>query len=175
MEDESEEISEDKNQENKSTLSLNFIYKKIIIKEKTKNIKDNLSTLNYEKIAKYKMRNMSINFLLNSIFKFKNSLNKLNPLMKYIKNVKLYDYSINNINITIKNNFVINKNKNIFSLAKIKKEKKLDLSGKELNYKNQNYSRMIHIDKKKINTFTKRKNNFNTKMHSRFFTKEKIR
>ena len=113
MEDESEEISEDKNQENKSTLSLNFIYKKIIIKEKTKNIKDNLSTLNYEKIAKYKMRNMSINFLLNSIFKFKNSLNKLNPLMKYIKNVKLYDYSINNINITIKNNFVINKNKNI--------------------------------------------------------------
>ena len=150
MEDESEEISEDKNQENKSTLSLNFIYKKIIIKEKTKNIKDNLSTLNYEKIAKYKMRNMSINFLLNSIFKFKNSLNKLNPLMKYIKNVKLYDYSINNINITIKNNFVINKNKNIFSLAKIKKEKKLDLSGKELNYKNQNYSRMIHIDKKKL-------------------------
>ena len=26
----------------------------------------------------------------------------------------------------------------------------MDLSGKELNYKNQNYSRMINIDKKKL-------------------------
>ena len=161
MEDESEEISEEKKPENKSTLSLDFIYKKIIIKEKTKNIKDNLNTLNYEKIAKYKMKNMSINFLLNSIFKFKNSLNKLSPIMKYIKNVKLYDYSINNMNITkkneIKNNFVFNKNKNIFSLSKIKKEKKLDLSGKKLNYKNQYYSRMVHIDKKKLTHSRKEK------------------
>ena len=151
MEDESEEISEEKKPQNKSTLSLDFIYKKIIIKEKTKNIKDNLSLLNYEKIAKYKMKHMSINYLLNSIFKFKNSLNKLSPLMKYIKNVKLYDYSLNDINITkIKNNFAFNKSKNIFFLSKIKREKKIDLSSKEFNYKNQYYSRMVHIDKKKL-------------------------
>ena len=93
MDDDNEsEISENKtidNKDNKSILSLNFIYKKITIKKDKKNIKDNLRTLNYEKIAKYKMKNMSINFLLNSIFKFKNSLQRTNPIMKYIKNVIL--------------------------------------------------------------------------------------
>jgi hypothetical protein len=57
----------------------------------------------------------------------------------------------------IKKNFVFNKNKNIFSLSKIKKEKKLDLSGKKLNYKNQYYSRMVHIDKKKLTYSRKEK------------------
>ena len=154
MEDENEEISDDKKQENESALSLGFIYKKIIIKEKTKNIKDNLCLLNYEKFAKYKMKNMSINFLLNTIFKIKNSLNKESPIMKYIKNVKLYDYSnlINNTNEKdIKDTFIFNTNNDFDFLPK--NEKKFDLSGKEIHYKNSYFSRMIHIDKKKNNTF----------------------
>ena len=102
MEEENEsEISENKTIASKSILSLNFIYKKITIKKGVKNTKENLRKLNYEKIAKYKMKNMSINFLLNSIFNLKNSLQKSNPIMKYIKNVKLYDY--NNIINTIPN------------------------------------------------------------------------
>ena len=151
MEDENEEISDDKKQENESALSLGFIYKKIIIKEKTKNIKDNLCLLNYEKFAKYKMKNMSINFLLNTIFKIKNSLNKESPIMKYIKNVKLYDYSnlINNTNKKdIKDTFIFNTNNDFDFLPK--NEKKFDLSGKEIHYKNSYFSRMIHIDKKII-------------------------
>lgn len=65
------EISNSRNQQNKSNLSLNLIYKKVMMKESFKNSKDNLRTLNYEKIAKYKMRNMTIDFLINSIFKLK--------------------------------------------------------------------------------------------------------
>ena len=78
------EISNSRNQQNKSNLSLNLIYKKVMMKESFKNSKDNLRTLNYEKIAKYKMKNMSINFLINSIFKLKKTLQKTNPIMKYI-------------------------------------------------------------------------------------------
>ena len=48
------EISENKLSENKSILSLNYIYKRIILKENTRNIKSNLTTLNYENIAKFK-------------------------------------------------------------------------------------------------------------------------
>ena len=158
MEEENEsEISENKTIANKSILSLNFIYKKITIKKGVKNIKDNLRTLNYEKIAKYKMKNMSINFLLNSIFNLKNSLQKTNPIMKYIKNVKLYDY--NNIINTIPNKEQIikeylkkNNNKKIpynFNINN-KKEKHIDLSNKEKHYKNYYYSRMANIDKEKV-------------------------
>ena len=80
MEDESDieisETSENKLINNRSNLSFNYIYKKTIIKENRNNIKDNLKLLNYEKIAKFKMKKMSINFLLNSIFKLKNSIKK---------------------------------------------------------------------------------------------------
>ena len=150
MEDESEEISDDKNPENKSMLTLYFLYKKLIINQKPKIIKENLSSLNYEKIAKFKMQNMSINFLLNSIFKLKKSINNTNPIMKYIKNVKPYDYKINISNNKIKPNLKFNKNLSFFSSLKKNKEKKLDLSAKELNYKNAFYSRMVHCDKKKL-------------------------
>ena len=154
MEDDSE-LSEDKTQENKSILSLNFIYKKITIKEGIKNTKDNLKELNYEKIAKYKMKNMSINFLLNSILKLKKSLLKTNPLMKYIKNVKLYDYTkyINNItgkNDILKNLITYNKDNKLLLNYKQRKENRLDLSGKEINYKNYYYSRMVNNDHKKV-------------------------
>ena len=155
MEDENEsEISENKIMDNKSILSLNFIYKKITIKKGVKNIKDNLRTLNYEKIAKYKMRNMSINFLINSIFKLKNTIQKTNPLMKYIKNVKLYDYTkiinkISNKEQIIKE-YIKNNNKKIPYNNINKKEKHIDLSYKEKHYKNYYYARMANIDKEKV-------------------------
>jgi len=155
MEEENEsEISENKTIDNKSILSLNFIYKKITIKKDVKNIKDNLRTLNYEKIAKYKMKNMSINFLINSIFKLKKTLQKTNPIMKYIKNVKPYDYT--NILNTISNKeqiikeYLKNNNKKIPFNINNKKEKHLDLTHNEKHYKNYYYSRMANIDKEKV-------------------------
>ena len=150
MEDESEEISDDKNPENKSILSLDFIYKKLTTKQSSKIVKENLSSLNYEKIAKYKMQHMSINFLLNSIFKLKKSINNANPIMKYIKNVKPYECKINISKNKMMSNLKFCKNLSFFSLWKKNKEKKLDLSAKELNYKNAFYSRMVHSDKKKL-------------------------
>lgn len=154
MEDD-RELSEDKTHDNKSILSLNFIYKKITIKEGVKNTKDNLKELNYEKIAKYKMKNMSLNFLLNSIFKLKKSLLKSNPLMKYIKNVKPYDYTkyINNIpeqNEILTKYIKYSKNNKLLLNNKKRKENRLDLSAKEANYKNYYYSRMINNDQKKV-------------------------
>jgi len=161
MDDDNEsEISENKtidNKDNKSILSLNFIYKKITIKKDKKNIKDNLRTLNYEKIAKYKMKNMSINFLLNSIFKFKNSLQRTNPIMKYIKNVKPYEYN-NLINNFVNKDQIVkeylkknNKKKIPYNYSnKNKKEKLLDLSSKQKHYKNYYFSRMVNIDHEKV-------------------------
>ena len=178
MEDESE-ISDNNTSENKSNLSLNFIYKKITIKDNIKNTKDNLRALNYEKIAKYKMKNMSINFLLNSIFKYKKTLNKSNPIMKYIKNVKLYDYSIilNNISNKediLKEYFKYNNNKKIYinNINKTK-EKILDLSGKGKQNKNYYYSRMINIDREKEINSRKEKIIFIQK-YIRGFLKKKI-
>ena len=160
MEDDNEseisEKSENKSINNKSQLSLNFIYKKVTIKKDIKNIKDNLRTLNYEKIAKYKMKNMSINFLLNSIFKLKNSLQKTNPIMKYIKNVKLYDYT-KLLNTYAKKDKIIkeyinNKKRKMPYKYNNKnyKEKRIDLSAKQKHYKNYYYSRMVNIDREKV-------------------------
>jgi hypothetical protein len=148
------EISNSRNQQNKSNLSLNLIYKKVMMKESFKNSKDNLRTLNYEKIAKYKMRNMTIDFLINSIFKFKNSIMFSNPIMKYIKNVKPYDYSkiVNNIQNKkdILKEYLFFKNNMGPNIRKRMKEKTIDLSGKDTNNKNYYYSRMTNIDHKKI-------------------------
>ena len=184
MEDESD-ISDNKTLENKSNLSLNFIYKKIAIKENIKNTKDNLRALNYEKIAKYKMRNMSINFLLNSIIKLKSSLQKSNPMMKYIKNVKPYDYSniINNFNITnkteiLKKYFKFNNTKAYYisnnkTKNKNKKETSLDLSTKQKQYKNFYFSRMANIDHEKVINSRKEKIIYIQK-HIRGFLRKKI-
>ena len=156
MEDDSES-SENNNIDNKSILSLNFIYKRITTKENKKDIKNNLRALNYEKIAKYKMTNMSINFLINSIFKLKNSIKKSNPIMKYINNVRPYDYSKLIQNLKNKNDilndyykFNNNKNKTPFNFNKTRKEKIINLSGKENRHKNYYYSRMINIDHEKV-------------------------
>ena len=155
------EISNNINQQNKSNLSLNLIYKKVMMKESFKNSKDNLRTLNYEKIAKYKMRNMTIDFLINSIFKLKNSIMLSNPIMKYIKNVKPYDYSkiVNNIQNKkdILKEYLFFKNNMGPNIRKRMKEKTIDLSGKETNNKNYYYSRMTNIDHKKITNTRKEK------------------
>ena len=148
------EISENKLSENKSILSLNFIYKRIIIKENTTNIKSNLRTLNYEKIAKYKMKKMNINFLLNSIYKFKKSLKKSNPFLKYIKNVKPYDYT-NLITLENKRNILqkLLNNKNNMEIKQPlhtnNKEKILNLENKARNNKNFYFSRMSNVERKK--------------------------
>ena len=96
------QISGNKTIENKSILSFNYVYKKIILKESYENTISKLRALNYEKIAKYKMKNMNLKLLLNSIFKLKNTIKRNNPLLKYIKNVKPYTFPfINNTQNTI--------------------------------------------------------------------------
>ena len=146
------EISENKLSENKSILSLNYIYKRIILKENTRNIKSNLTTLNYENIAKFKMKNMNLNFLLNSIYKFKKSLKKNNPLLKYIKNVKLYDYT-NLITLSNKSEIIKEYMNNKQRAQKPRyinnKEKILNFDYNAKNYKNFYFSRMSNIEHKK--------------------------
>ena len=137
--------------DNKSILSFKYIYKKVIIKDNNENSNCELRTFNYEKIAKYKMKNMNLKFLLNSIFKLKNSINKNNPLLKYIQNVKPYNYPILKLNISenepIISEFCKNKIKNKFP----KKEKILNFFSSKKNYKNFYYSRMSNIECKRIN------------------------
>ena len=94
------EISGNKTIDNKSYLSLNYIYRKVIVKENFENSKRQLRCLNYEKIAKYYMKSMNLKLLLESIFKLKKSLNMNNPLLKYIKDVQPYNFINLNINIT---------------------------------------------------------------------------
>ena len=159
--------------ENKSILSLNYIYKKIIIKESFENTISELRTLNYEKIAKYKMKNMNIKFLLNSIFKLKKTIKQNNPLLKYIKNVRPYYYS--NINISnsekesiLRNIFKINKNSNL-----PKKEIILNLCASKKNFKNFYYGRMSNIECKRIN-YNKNEKIILIQKHIRGFLSKKI-
>ena len=159
--------------ENKSILSLNYIYKKIIIKESFENTISELRTLNYEKIAKYKMKNMNIKFLLNSIFKLKKTIKQNNPLLKYIKNVRPYYYS--NINISnsekesiLRNIFKINKNSNLR-----KKEIILNLCASKKNFKNFYYGRMSNIECKRIN-YNKNEKIILIQKHIRGFLSKKI-
>ena len=142
------QIPDDKTLENKSISPFNFVYKKIIIKEKQGNLKPQVESLNYEKIAKYKMKKMNLRILLDSIVKVKNSLNKNSPFLKYIKDAKPYIY-YNKTIIKAKTEPTLNKyrNKNNFS----KKEKCLNFSKTNKNLKNFYYSRMYNIDCKKIN------------------------
>ena len=137
--------------DNKSILSFNYIYKKVKIKDNNEQSISELRTFNYEKIAKFKMKNMNLKFLLNSIFKLKNSINKNNPLLKYIQNFKPYNYPIIKLNIS-ENEPLIgeifkNKIKNNFP----KKEKILNLFSSQKNFKNFYYSRMSNIEYKRIN------------------------
>ena len=143
------QISGNKTIENKSILSFNYVYKKIILKESYENTISKLRALNYEKIAKYKMKNMNLKLLLNSIFKLKNTIKRNNPLLKYIKNVKPYTFPfINNTQNTISINELF---KNNIKAKFPKKERILNLSSNPKNFKNFYYSRMSNIEYKKIN------------------------
>ena len=146
------QISCSKTLENKSLLSFNYIYKKIIIKESFNNSKKELRQLNYEKIAKYKMKNLNIKYFLEFIIKLKNTLNENNPFLKYIKDVQPYDYINIKINISqtepLLNQYNINKK---IIKNSIKKEKILNFSDIKKNMKNFYFSRMYNIEYKKVN------------------------
>ena len=77
--------------------------------------------------------------------------------MKYIKNVKPYDYSklllnLNNKSEILKEYYKFNKNKNktAFNSTKKRKEKIIDLSLKSKKNKNFYFSRMVNIDQEKV-------------------------
>ena len=167
------QISGNKTLETKSILSFKYIYKKVILKENMENSKSELRAFNYDKIAKYKMKNMNLKFLLNSIFKLKNSINKNNPLFKYIKNVKPYNYQ--NIKINLSENCSIIEffnNKKINKVPK-KQEKILNFSPSTKNYKNFYYSRMSNIEYKKVN-HTRNEKILLIQKHIRGFLSKKI-
>ena len=145
------QISGNKTFENKSFLSFRYIYKKVILKETMETSKSELRAIDYEKIAKYKMKNMNIKFLLNSILKLKNSINKNNPLLKYIKNVKPYDYPNIKINLSANGPIIEFLNNKKINIVPKQKEKILNFSANINNFKNFYYSRMFNIEYKKIN------------------------
>ena len=144
-------ISGNKTLDNKSYLSLNYIYRKVIIKENFENSKKELRSLNYEKIAKYYMKKMNLKLILESIFKLKQSLKKNNPLLKYIKDVQPYNLITINIDIT-SNRLLLKeyyKNKNINKINKnsFKNDKIINFVGKKRNFY---FGRMCNIDYKRV-------------------------
>ena len=151
-------ISGNKTLDNKSYLSLNYIYRKVIIKESFENSKKELRSLNYEKIAKYYMKNMNLKLLLESIFKVKKSLNNNNPLLKYIKDVQPYNLILINIDIksngTLLKEYYKNKNSNKNSTNSSIKEKIINFVGKKRNFY---FGRMCNIDYKRVNHNRKEK------------------
>ena len=142
-------ISGNKTLDNKSYLSLNYIYRKVIIKENFENSKKELRSLNYEKIAKYYMKYMNLKLILESIFKLKKSLNKNNPLLKYIKDAQPYNFISINIDITSNRSLLKEyyKNKNINKINKnsFKNDKIINFVGNNIDYK-----RVIHNRNEKI-------------------------
>lgn len=150
MEGVDSQISDDKSINNRSILSFNYIYKKAKIRDNFLKTVQELRTLNYEKIAKYRMKKMNLIFLLNSLFKFKNNVKENNPLLKYIKGVRPYT----NISIKLKtpekelimNKYFQNKILNKFP----KNEKILNFLPKIQNFKNFYYSRISNNEYKKI-------------------------
>jgi len=144
-------ISGNKTLDNKSYLSLNYIYRKVIIKENFENSKKELRSLNYEKIAQYYMKNMNLKLLLESIFKLKKSLNKNNPLLNYIKDVQPYNLISINIDITsnepLLKEYYKNKNANKINVNSSKKEKIINFVGKKKNFY---FGRMCNIDYKRV-------------------------
>ena len=147
------QISGNKTLGNKSYISFNYIYKKVMIQENYESPKSELRLLNYEKIAKYKMKNMNLKLLLYSILKIKNTLNINSPFLKYIKCAKPYNYTNIKINISqgdpILKEYYKNKNKNNKKFSK--KEKILNFSTNKKSMKNFYFERMCNNEYKKIN------------------------
>ena len=140
-------IPDNKTLENKSISPFNYVYKKIIFKENQENSIHELDSLNYEEIAKYKMKKMNLRILLDSIIKVKNSLNNNSPFLRYIKDAKPYIFFNNKI-IKPKTEPYLNKYKNRNN--KSKKEKCLNFANTNSNFKNFYYNRMYNIDCKKV-------------------------
>ena len=144
-------ISGNKTLDNKSYLSLNYIYRKVIIKENFENSKKELRSLNYEKIAKYYMKYMNLKLILESIFKLKKSLNKNNPLLKYIKDAQPYNFISINIDSTSNRSLLKEyyKNKSINKINKnsFKNDKIINFVGKKRNFY---FGRMCNIDYKRV-------------------------
>jgi len=166
------EIFGNKTADNKSYLSLKYVYKKIIMKENLNSSKNALRTLNYEKISKYYMKSMKLKDLLLSIFRLKNALNKNNPFLKYIKHVQPYIF--NNIRIIISKNKPILKEhiKNEINRISYKKEKLLNFSSLK-KIKNFYYYRMLNIEGKK-SFYNKNKKIIMIQKHVRGFLSKKI-
>ena len=120
-------ISGNKTLDNKSYLSLNYIYRKVIIKENFENSKKELRSLNYEKIAKYYMK------------------------LKYIKDAQPYNFISINIDITSNRSLLKEyyKNKNINKINKnsFKNDKIINFVGKKRNFY---FGRMCNIDYKRV-------------------------
>ena len=144
------QISGNKTLEKNSILSFKCIYKKVRIKDNLGNSISDLRNFNYEKLAKFKMKNMNLKLLLNSIFKLKSIINNNNPLLKYIKNVKPYNYAHLQINIYEKISLIDDLFKNKIKKIIQKKEKILNFSSNNKNFRNFYYSRMSNIEFKNI-------------------------
>ena len=166
-------ISGNKTIENKSILSFNYIYKKVIIKENFKNTNSEIRSLNYEKIAKYKMKNMNLKYILNSIFKLRNSININNPLFKYIKNAQYYHYKNLKMNISENVHLLDVQLKNNIKNKFPRTDKILNFSQNVKNFKCFYYSRMSNIEYKKINN-NKIKKIILIQKHVRGFLSKKI-
>jgi len=142
------QIQDNKTKYNKSELSLNYIYKRVIVKEKNKNSKNDLDSLIFEKIAKNKMKKMSLNSILDLLLKIKKSLNQNNQFLKYIKDARLYNYYITSKN-ELQNGAIL-KEYPKYKINNGKKEIILNFVMNKKNMKNPYFNRMCIIDCKKI-------------------------
>ena len=156
---------------NKSEPLINYIYKRVIVKEKNKNSKNNIDSLICEKIAKYKMKKMNLNSLLNLLFKIKKSLNQNSHFLKYIKEVQLFNYYIP-IKVELQNGTKLKLNpKN--KINKCQSEKLLNFVRNKKNMKNPYFNRMCNIDNKKI-ILNRKEKIILIQKHVRGFLRKKI-
>ena len=165
------QILDNKIKNGKSESIINYIYKRVIIKEENKNSKKDLDSLICEKIAKNKMKKMSLNSILNLLFKIKKLLNQNNQFLKYIKDVQLYNYYITN-NIELQKGKIF-KEYPKYKINNGRSEKILNFIMNKTNMKNPYFNRMCNIDKKKI-ILNRNEKIILIQSHIRSFLKKKI-
>ena len=165
------QILDNKIKNGKSESIINYIYKRVIIKEENKNSKKDLDSLICEKIAKNKMKKMSLNSILKLLFKIKKLLNQNNQFLKYIKDVQLYNYYITN-NIELQKGKIL-KEYPKYKINNGKSEKILNFIMNKKNMKNPYFNRMCNIDRKKI-ILNRNEKIILIQSHIRSFLKKKI-
>ena len=165
------QILNNKIKHNQIESSINYIYKRVIVKEKNKNSKNDLDSLIYEKIAKNKMQKMSLNSILNLLFKIKKSLNPNNQFLKYIKDVQFYNYYISN-KFELQKGTIL-KEYPKYKINNGKSEKILKFVMNKKNMKNPYFNRMCNIDRKKI-ILNRKEKIILIQSHIRSFLKKKI-